>query len=355
MISNHSAVEIDGALGEGGGQVLRSALTLSMLTQRPVVLRHIRAKRPQPGLKPQHLKSVDAAAEICRAEVDGAQLNSQTLAFKPAETQSGRYRFDIGTAGASTLVLQTIFLPLAFAPAASSVTITGGTHVPWSPPYHYLELHWLPMLQKAGYQAQLSLQQAGYYPQGGGRIEATIRPVAATPLPLRLDERGALRRIYGVAGSSNLPEHVTERMKRQTLQRLQNLPEWRGQPDLHVKSLDLPAPGKGAFIVLVAEYENGRGCFTALGEIGKPSERVADDAIDDLLAFHASGAAMDPCLADQLLLPLALASGPSTLTTSAISQHLLTQAEVIRQFLPVQIDIETGPDGMGWVKIVPAA
>ncbi len=355
MLLDHSLVEIDGAIGEGGGQVLRTALSLSIITQRPLLLSHIRARRSQPGLKPQHLKSVDAAAAISKAEVDGAQLNSQTLTFKPAQSRSGRYRFDIGTAGAASLVLQTVLIPLAFAGAGSSVTITGGTHVPWSPPYHYLELAWLPALRTIGYQAQIDLLQAGYYPQGGGRIEAGIQPASAPLLPLQWTQRGALLGIHGAAGVSNLSIDIAQRMKRQALLRLQNLPSWRMQPNLHIQSLNLPAPGKGAFIVLAVEYENGRACFSALGEQGKPAERVADEAIDHLLSFHESGAAVDPCLADQLLLPLAFADGPSMLTTSAISQHLLTQVEVLKRFLPVAIQIEGGGHAIAHIKITPTA
>src|SRR4030067_776268 len=168
-------VKIDGSIGEGGWQVLRSALTLPMITGSAMIIKDIRARRPQPGLMHQHLKAVDAAAAVSRAHVEGAHRGSTTLKFEPGQLRSGRYRFDIGTAGSTSLVLQTIFLPLSKAGSASTVIITGGTHIPWAPCYHFLACHWLDWMKKIGYSAEISLDQAGYYPQGGGRISATIR------------------------------------------------------------------------------------------------------------------------------------------------------------------------------------
>ena len=168
-------IEIDGSLGEGGGQVLRSALSLSILTRQPFHIYNIRLGRKTPGLKAQHLKAVDAAAAISHAVVEGARLDSTSLTFSPGELRTGRYKFEIGTAGSTSLVLQTVFLPLSLSGSASSVMITGGTHVPWAPCYHYLEWQWLPVIHHLGFDLSLSLEQAGFYPQGGGRISATIR------------------------------------------------------------------------------------------------------------------------------------------------------------------------------------
>jgi RNA 3'-phosphate cyclase len=343
-------LEIDGSQGEGGGQVLRTALALSILTGRPLRLFNLRARRPKPGLMAQHLRSLDAAAAVSHAEVTGAALHSQQITFRPGKLDSGRYKFEIGTAGATGLVLQTIFLPLSLAGAASSVSITGGTHVPWSPCFHYLDLHWLPVLQRCGFDARLKLEAAGYYPQGGGRIDATVRP-AGTPQPLDLTWRGALKRVRGVSAVSNLSAEIGERQKRHTLRRLESL-SWPAAPDLRIQSIQLPSPGKGTLLLLQAEFEGGACCYFGLGAPGKPAERVADEAVDLLLEFLESGAAIDQYLADQLVVPLALAQGESRLFTSRVTEHLLTVAAIVQAFLPVQVEIEgqAGRPGLVWVR-----
>jgi len=343
-------IEIDGSQGEGGGQVLRSSLALSILTGQPVHLYNLRAGRKKPGLMAQHLQSVDAAAAISKAAVSGAVLHSQEISFHPGRVQSGRYRFEIGTAGAATLVLQTVFLPLSQAGAASSVIIGGGTHVPWSPSYPYLEQHWLPLLQRAGFEAHVALDQAGFYPQGGGRLSATIRPAGALQ-PLHLPERGALRSLRGLAGVANLPISIADRMKRQAVLRLQKSAPWQAAPRLAIKTTQLPSPGKGAFLMLLAECETGQACYTALGEPGKPAEQVADEAIDGLLAYFESGAAIDPYLADQLLLPLSLARGTSEFSTCRITEHLRTNAAILQAFTSCQVEIDGQPGQPGTVRI----
>lgn len=340
-------IEIDGSAGEGGGQVLRSALTLSVLTGQPVHLHHIRARRSKPGLAAQHLKAVEAAAAISAAEVQGAQLGSATLTFRPATIQAGDYYVDIGTAGAASLVLQTIFLPLSAAGAVSRVRLVGGTHVAWSPAFHYLQLQWLPFMRGMGCDAGLVLEQAGFYPRGGGRMEITIRPTGA-PQPLHLTTRGPLLGIRGISAVANLPSSIAERQRRQALQRLAGV-----AGPVSIESLDLPAAGQGTFVLLLAECSVGRACYVALGERGKPAERVADEAVDALLHWLHGDGAIDEYLADQLLLPLALASGPSTLRTSEVTQHLLTNAEVIRRFLPARITIDGALGQAGTVRIEP--
>src|SRR5512139_468894 len=169
-------IEIDASFGEGGGQVLRSALALSVITGEAMRLTNIRARRPKPGLKPQHLKAVEAAAQVSAARVEGAILGSQTLRFEPEGLQAGDYAFDIGTAGSVSLLLQTIYLPLSFADSPSRLTLSGGTHVPWSPCYHYLQWQWLPYLAEAGYHVACSLERAGFYPRGGGLVHENIVP-----------------------------------------------------------------------------------------------------------------------------------------------------------------------------------
>jgi RNA 3'-terminal phosphate cyclase (ATP) len=347
-------VEIDGSMGEGGGQVLRSALTLSAITGKGVHLYNIRARRTQPGLKAQHLKSVEAAAAITKATVDGAAMHSTVLTFQPSSIRSGHYQFQIGTAGATSLVLQTIFLPLSMASSSSSVIISGGTHVPWSPCFHYIAWQWLPFLRKIGFDAQIDMEHAGFFPSGGGRIQAVIRP-ANTLAPVSLLQRGKLLRIEGISAVANLPVSIADRQKRQAISRLRNLRGYGDTSNIQIQVLNLPARSKGTFLLLQAEFESGGCCYFSLGSLGKPAERVADEVVDAFLVFLDTGAAVDQYLADQLLTPLCLADGPSDLYTSQITSHLLTNAAVIKTFMTVQITI-TGEIGQpGYIQIVPPA
>jgi RNA 3'-terminal phosphate cyclase (ATP) len=340
-------IEIDGSQGEGGGQVLRTSLSLSLITGKPLHLFNIRSRRPKPGLQPQHLTAVRAAAAIAGAEVTSASLGSPELTFLPHEIRPGTYRFDVGTAGATTLVLQTILIPLSLAKKPATLTLTGGTHVPWSPIFHYLDLQWNPYLQEMGFNTRLILEKAGFYPQGGGSIQVILRP--ARPLqPIRLSERGALLRIQGISAVANLDDEIAIRQKHQALRRLEPLCR-----DTKIKTLNLPSMGKGTFILLIAQFEQGSACYTALGEKGKPAEKVADEACDSLQFLLNRRSGIDEYLADQLLLPLVLAQGPSNFAAPKITSHLLTNAEVIRKFLPVGITIEGELDQEGHISIHP--
>jgi len=209
-----SAIEIDGSIGEGGGQVLRSSLALSLVTGQALHIKNIRSRRPKPGLMPQHLKAVQAAAAIGMARTEGSHLGSQSLVFEPRGIRSGRFDFDIGTAGSTSLVLQTILLPLSVAKEPSSVTVRGGTHVPWSPCFHYLDLHWLRYMRAIGFNVQLAMELAGFYPQGAGIVHAVVQPTTQI-LPLRLTERGTLKRIHGISAVSNLDVSIAERQRNQ--------------------------------------------------------------------------------------------------------------------------------------------
>jgi RNA 3'-phosphate cyclase len=339
-------IEINGAHGEGGGQILRSSLTLSALTGMPVHIHHIRANRSQPGLRPQHLAAVKAIAKLTGAEVSGAQLNSGELTLSPGNLLPGRYRFDIPTAGALTLVLQTIFLPLSFAGGTSTITLTGGTHVPWSPIFHYLDFQWLPAMTTLGFRAEISLTQAGFYPRGGG--EAMVKILPAKELhPLICTARGELNQIRGLSGVANLKDEIAKRQKHQALRRLYPLCQ-----DVKLNTLQMPSPGKGTFVLLQAYFaDGGRACYTALGAPGKPAEQVADEAADQIVVFLEKDGCVDPYLADQLLLPLLLVNGRSAFCVHPITPHLLTNAHVIEQFLPGRISIEEGQDGTGTVVV----
>jgi RNA 3'-terminal phosphate cyclase (ATP) len=335
-------IEIDASFGEGGGQILRSALALSVITGQAMRLTNVRARRPQPGLKPQHLKAVEAAAAISAAHVEGAALGSQTLRFEPQGLKAGEYAFDIGTAGSVSLLLQTVYLPLSFADAPSQLSFTGGTHVPWSPCYHYLAWQWLPYLAKAGYHVECSLERAGFYPRGGGLIHASIEPPERLA-PLLLTKRGRLLRIRGLSAVGRLPLTIAERQRKQAIEKLRDL----GVP-LEIEVAEVPSASPGTFIVLLAEFEHSRCCTFALGARHKLAETVADEAVEELGADINSGGAIDPWLADQLLLPLAFIPGTSEFSVCRISQHLRTNAELLGYFLPASVLIagETGKPGV---------
>jgi RNA 3'-phosphate cyclase len=338
-------VEIDGSQGEGGGQVLRTSLALSILTRQPVHLYNIRLGRSKPGLQPQHLKSVEAASAISAAQVRGAAINSRELFFEPGEVRPGSYQFDIGTAGSTSLVLQTIYLPLSMARETSHLEIIGGTHVPHSPCYHYLDGQWNPYIKKIGLEIDLKMEAAGFTPRGGGRIVARIRP-ARQLAPIESVERGALLRLSGLSAVANLDAEIARRQKHQALRRLE--PHFR---ETKIKTLELVSPGKGTFLSLLAEFEHSQCFYFGLGALGKRAERVADEAVDALEAFLATSGAIDPFLADQLLLPLAFTPGVSRLHSSQVTQHLITNAAMINLFLPVSIRIEGEIGQAGMVTI----
>jgi RNA 3'-terminal phosphate cyclase (ATP) len=342
-------IEIDGSIGEGGGQVLRSALTLSLLTGQAFQLTRIRESRPRPGMFPQHLAAVQAAAQITGAGVSGDRIGSHELHFVPGSLRPGRYHFDIGTAGATSLVLQTLLLPLALAPARSSLSISGGTHVPWSPCFHYLDWHWRPLLARLGIAFRLELAMAGFYPQGGGELRAEI-PGGARPRGLDLRERGRLQRLRGLSAVANLPLAIAERQRSQALRRLGVR---IAEPGVHIDVVPLAARSPGTLLLLLAEFEHSQACFFALGARGKRAERVADEAVDELFAFLDGAGVVDRWMADQLLLPLALAAGESGFRTAEVSTHLLTNAAVIRAFLPVRIAVDGALGQPAMVRVQP--
>jgi RNA 3'-terminal phosphate cyclase (ATP) len=341
---------IDGSYGEGGGQILRTALALAAVTGRAIQIEKIRAGRKSPGLAAQHLTAVRAAAAVCNARVTGDELGSQTLTFAPGRPpQAGDYVFDVaearaeGSAGATTLVLQTILLPLALAahrsPASrpgraagdsnSTVTIRGGTHVAWSPPFDYVRDVWLPALAQMGLSAAVELVNWGWYPLGQGEIRGTIQGLRTglKPSPLALVERGALRRTWGRAVAANLPSHIPQRMA----DRARSLLAEAGV-DARIEPVRVRAACAGAGIFLTAEYDGIRAGFNALGARGRPSEAVAEEAVAALLAHRDSGAALDQHLADQLVLPLALTGSESRFSVERVTRHLLTNAWVVERF-----------------------
>ena len=326
-------VEIDGSFGEGGGQVLRSSLTLALLTQTPFRIRNIRARRKTPGLRAQHLASVRAAVEVGKARVSGDEPGSQELTFEPTGLHPGEYRFEIGTAGACSLVLQTIFLPLTRVDSGSRVEIIGGTHVAWSPTFEYIDEVWLAFMRSLGYLADVELKQAGYYPKGGGRIIAVIQP-NGVPHAFETQKPASARDLGGISLSSNLPDHVAGRQRKHMQDRLKG-----SGVSVEISVKRPPSPGRGSAVFIGSMIKPPTFGFSALGDRGKRAEQVADEAINMLFKFLETEAVLDRFLADQVLIPLALAPARSRFTTEIVTGHLQTNAEIVRKFLEVQITI----------------
>lgn len=363
----HDELVIDGSHGEGGGQILRTSLALSAITGRALRIENIRARRANPGLAAQHLTSVRAVAALCDARVRGDEPGSQTLVFVPqGPPRSGDYLFDVaearegGSAGAVTLVLQAVLLPLAVAPGDSVVIIRGGTHVAWSPPFDYARDVWLPTLAEAGVTATLELTKWGWYPAGGGEVRATIRGTGASASrrggeagqirhglrPLTLPERGELRLVWGRAVAANLRAHIPQRMADRARAILRE-----AGIDGEIKAERVRATSPGAGIFLTVEYENVRAGFSTLGALGKPSEEVAEEAVAALIYHRESGAAFDEHLADQMIVPLAVAAGDSVFSVERITRHFVTNAWVVEQFGIARIDVERHDDGTGTVTV----
>lgn len=338
-------IQIDASQGNGGGLILRGALVLSSITGQAVRLTRIRARRCSPGLKPQHLRLVEVMARLCDASVEGASIGSQTLLFEPRGDVRGGGLIDVATPGSVTLLLQTLFLPLAFSGRITRLRLSGITHAPRSPSPESLAWNWLPMLEDAGYRGETSLQKVGFAPRGGGIVHATIHPVA-TPIPLSLTERGRLLRVGGLSSVAGLDFSVAERQRRHVVSRLQGL---------HVPVEVVPgvvsAAVPGAFVFLTAEFEHARQSFFAPGQLGKPAETVAGEAVDALLASLGGGGAVDQHLANQLLLPLAFADGMSEIATSRVGEHLLAMAELIGRFFPASVDVHGSVGEPGTIAV----
>ncbi len=349
---------IDGSFGEGGGQILRTAVGLAAITGRPIRIERIRAGRSKPGLGAQHLTAVHAVAAVCDAQLSGDSLGSQTLEFRarhcPRPTD---YAFDVaearegGSAGAATLVLQAVLPPLLRARGDSTVTVRGGTHMAWSPPFDYLRDVWLATVARMGAAIDIELRRSGWFPVGQGEILARVRPGKSTTLrPLQLVDRGGLRLVTGRAIAADLPAHIAQRMADRASARL------RAEglaTNIVPQRLRAACPGAGIF--LAAEYELVRCGFNALGRIGKPAEAVADEAVDVLLRHHSSSSVVDEHLSDQLLVPFALADGVSTLVVERVSRHFQTNAWVIEQFGLAHVEMIRQDSGAMLITVIPAS
>ncbi len=354
------SIVIDGSAGEGGGQILRTALALAAITGKAFAIHRIRGNRIKPGLRPQHREAARAIARLCDAELSGAEVGSSRLEFRPRRrAEPGEYLFDIGTAGSTPLLLQTLCYPLALAPKPSRLTLRGGTHQLYSPTFHYLALCWAPAVARLGFKVGLELQAAGFYPEGGGEFTAAIEPAHPMP-PLDLRHRGTLLEVEVVSMVAGLGFEVAERQAARALKRLRDM-------GINGEAQCVPVPShlsRGSHVLVVSSFERTRAAHGAIGERGQSPETIADEALSPLGSFLAGGAAVDRHLGDQLLLPAALAAAhlvaappgivPTTrFRVAAVTKHLTTSAAIIRRFLDVEIAVIGREEEEGEVRVQP--
>jgi RNA 3'-terminal phosphate cyclase (ATP) len=336
-------IEIDGSIGEGGGQIIRTSLALSLLTGKAFSVYKVRAGREKPGLQNQHLTCVRAAAEIGNAKVDGAHLGTTAFTFKPGTVQPGPYRFNIGTAGSVLLVLQTILPPLMVSNGASEITLEGGTHNPHAPPFDFIEATFVPLINKMGPTVKVDLEKLGFYPPGGGRVNVSLQPSPQLN-PLFLSERGRTH-VSARCLAVKLPRSVAER-ELDVLSRL--LPELKKENGCIEESTNALSPGN----VVTVWLKSDQVCetITQIGERRLRAEIVAQRAAEETNRYLAVDVAVGEHLADQLLLPLAIAGGGSYLTLPP-TLHTKTNIEIIRRFLKIDIHIERVADEIYRVSI----
>jgi len=334
---------IDGSEGEGGGQILRTSLALSLVTGQPFRMERIRAKRQKPGLLRQHLTAVEAAKTVGCAEVEDAAMNSQTLEFRPGPVTPGNYRFAVGTAGSATLVLQTVLPSLLTASGRSTLTLEGGTHNPLAPPFDFLARSFIPLIHRLGPSVELELRRPGFYPAGGGRFHARIEPVKRLS-KIALTERGKILRRKARVWLSKLPAEVADR----ELAIVRDELRWR-EDECEVEVVPHPK-GPGNALVLEIECEYVTAIFTGFGERSRPAEEVAREAVEAAKVWLNPNVPVDEYLADQLLLPMVLAGGGSFRTTKP-SLHSITNAAVIQCFVSVPIQFQQETDSV-WNVVV---
>lgn len=332
-----SMLTIDGSQGEGGGQVLRSSLAMALVTGRPFVIDQIRAGRKKPGLMRQHLTAVNAAAEVGRAEVTGAAIGASRLEFRPGKVAAGNYTFRVGTAGSTTLVLQTVLPALLLAEGESNLTLEGGTHNPFAPPLDFLAKTYLPLVGRMGPKVEVQLVRPGFYPAGGGQFTVRIAPVRQLG---RLDvmERGEVQGRRVTAMVANLPRHIGERecdvIARKT--------GW-GDDCFRVDMVE-GSRGPGNVVLIELQSEHLAEVFAGFGQIGVRAEAVAMRALDDARAYLAAGVPVGKYLADQLLLPLGIGAhcgtGGGGFRTMALSRHATTHLDILHRFLELDAQVE---------------
>ncbi len=342
-------IEIDGSYGEGGGQIVRTALSLSCLFRKPFRIFNIRKGRKKPGLMPQHLTCARAAQLISGAEIKGDHAGSTELFFSPQEFKGGYFSFDIGTAGSTSLVLQTLIPALAFSQQKTTLTLKGGTHVPLSPSFHYLNGIFIHFLERLGLKVLLSIESYGFYPKGGGIVRADIFP-AKNIKPLRIMERGNFLQIKGCSAVGNLPLSIANRQKDALVKKINyEIKDIKILPAIEL--IEVPSIGQGTFVYIESKSEHSMAGFTALGARGKKAEVVGEETAGEFIEYYTTGAALDHHMADQILLYLSICNEESVFTTSAVTNHLLTNLWVIELFHKIQYSIEGKIGEKGIVKI----
>ena len=335
-------ITIDGSAGEGGGQILRTSLSLALVTGKPFCIENIRARRKRPGLSAQHLAAVLAAAEIGQAEVHGNQLGSRKLTFMPRTVEAGEHHFRVGTAGSATLVLQTVLPALLTADGPSTLTLEGGTHNPWAPPLDFLQRAFLPLLGRMGPRVEATLQQPGFYPAGGGRFTVTIQP-RKTLERLDLLDRGPVLRQSARGLVSRLPISIAQR-------EVKTIQEFFAWPDDCVAAETVDSPGPGNVVIIEIQSQQVTEVFVGFGQKGVPAEKVARGAAEQARRYLAAGVPVGEHLADQLLIPLSLAGG-GTFRTLEPSSHAITNIDVIRRFLDVEIRTEQVAESVWQISV----
>ena len=334
---------VDGSFGEGGGQILRSSLALSMVTGRPFRIEQIRSGRSKPGLMRQHLTAVQAATQIAQAEVSGADIGSTTVEFRPGTVRAGEYSFAVGTAGSTTLVLQTILPALLTTSGPSRLSFEGGTHNPFAPPFDFLAKAFIPLVNRMGPKVSASLERPGFYPAGGGKFTLVIEP-AGKLAGFDLTERGEVLRQQGRILLADLPGHVAER----ELRLLKSRTNW--DDSCYAVERVQGSRGPGNVVMIEVEAEQVSEVFTGFGEVNRPAEAVATHVVQAYQRWLSSDVPVGVYLADQILLPLAIA-GYGSYITLPLSRHSTTHIELVRRFLDVQVSEERLDNGRCRVKV----
>jgi len=326
-------IEIDGSRGEGGGQILRTSIAMAAVTCEPVRIRNIRVNRPNPGLAPSHVTSIEAVARLCDGEVDNLYQGSKEITFKPGRLTGGRFELDVGTAGSISLVLQSCLIPASLSKSRVVMEIMGGTDVKWSPPIDYMRLVHMPMLNMFGPSCDIEVLTRGFYPEGGGEVRVEVSP-AGEFAPIDLTAPGAVLRIEGVAFAQNLPEHVVSRTKHAALKSLLDFKQTKLESDLR------RGRSTGAGIVLCAVCENTYLGASALGERGVRAESLGDDCALSLLETVRSGATVDENMLDHIIPYMALAKGHSRVLAEEVTSHAETNISVVESFLGNRFDMQ---------------
>lgn len=342
-------IEIDGSWGEGGGQILRTSLSLSCLLNTPFRIYNIRKSRKKPGLMPQHLLAVRASALISGAYVEGDKEGSTELTFIPKGIKTGQYFFDITTAGSVSLLAQCLLPALVFCEGRSTLTLMGGTHVPFSPVFQYISMVFIPILRRLGIDIEAEIESYGFYPRGGGRVRLRINGKKFKKQGfIEILDRGRILLAKGISGVANLPITIAQRQKEGFLRAFKEV-SFPQTPEIELKEVN--SPGQGTFFFFLIEAVGSISGFSSLGERGKRAEIVGEEVATECLDYLKTGAALDPHLADQIVLYLALLKESAGFSTSRITKHLLTNLWVIERFLGISYSVDGSEGEVGRVTL----